>query len=211
MATARISVVGDSLTQGTLPFQAEALTNAGWSHSAIDAYVSRGVRTKVRTDHFTGLTAVDAIRNKWGDTEAWVMGLGTNDAVIYSRAKQAEVIAMMMDHIGTGHKVLWINVYLPARKLQQEAWNSALETAAAESGGEMLVYDWASFAAENPRWLAHDHIHYTNDGYRYRSTAVGLASRDLLPRQPASQLVSRSRQPGSDAPRQVPTWRTGPR
>jgi lysophospholipase L1-like esterase len=188
---ARISVVGDSLTQGTLPFQAQDLTTVGWSQSMIDAYVSRGVRTKVRADHYTGLTAVDAIRDKWGDTEAWVMALGTNDAVIYARDKHTQMINLMMDHIGSGHKVMWINVYLPERKAQQDAWNAALDSVSAERGEAMLVYDWASFAAENPRWLAHDRIHYSTDGYRYRSTAIGLASRDLLP----SRSVSRWRLP----------------
>ncbi len=173
-------MVGDSLTVGTLPFQADDLAVAGWSHSAIDAFGSRGVRTKVRADQHTGLTAVDAIRAASGDTPAWIVALGTNDAVIYSRAKQADVIRQMMDHIGYGHTVMWINVYLPEARPLQVAWNSALAAAADERAGEMLVYDWASFAEENQRWMAHDHVHYSRVGYRYRSTAIGIASRGLL-------------------------------
>ncbi len=55
----------------------------------------------------------------------------------------------------------------------------------------MLVYDWASFAAENQRWLAHDHIHYSSEGYRYRAMAIGLASRQLLPAEVESPWPSR--------------------
>jgi hypothetical protein len=89
---------------------------------------------------------------------------------------------------------MWINIYLPDRKPLQHAWNSALEDAAAQRD-EMFVYDWASFAAENARWLAHDRMHYTRDGYRFRSTAIGVASRELLPSQSASQLPPRWRSP----------------
>ncbi len=190
VTSGRISMVGDSLTCGTLPFQADDFTAAGWSHSAIDAYVSRGVRTKIKTDRYTGLTAVDAIREKSGDSDAWVIGLGTNDSVIYSHNKQAEVIAMMMDHIGSGHKVLWVNVYLPERKPLQLAWNSALDEAAQRSGGDIVVLDWASIAAQNDRWLAHDHIHYSRDGYRSRSSAIAQASRNIRPAEPSSQLLA---------------------
>jgi lysophospholipase L1-like esterase len=178
---ARISMVGDSLTCGSLPYQADAFAATGWSRSTIDAYVSRGVRTKVKADHHTGLTAVDAMRAKFGDTKSWVVALGTNDAVIYKQSRQVEVIRQMMDLIGPGHSVLWVNVYLPEAQPLQLAWNTALETVANAGTSEMYVYDWASFAAENQRWLAHDRLHYSADGYRYRSTAIGLASRELLP------------------------------
>ena len=66
----------------------------------------------------------------------------------------------MMDRIGTGHKVLWINVYLPDARSLQLTWNAALQEAATEYSGSMFVYDWATFAAENQRWLAKDHLHY---------------------------------------------------
>ena len=179
-SSSRVSLVGDSLTIGTMPFQADAFANAGWTQSAVDAYVSRGVRTKIRADRYTGLTAVDAIREQSGDTQAWVIALGTNDAVIYSPEKQTQVIGLMMDHIGPGHRVLWVNVFLPTREKLQTTWNTSLVRAAA-GRNDMFVYDWAAFAAANPRFLAHDNIHYDHDGYRYRAQAVSLASRNLMP------------------------------
>ena len=192
----RISMVGDSLTCGAQPFQADAFGEAGWSHSTIDAYLSRGVRTKLPADRYTGLRAVDAIRDKPGDTEAWVIALGTNDAVIYPSNKQVDVIRTMMDHIGTGHKVLWINVYLPEARPLQVAWNATLDEVASQRG-DMFVYDWASFAAENQRWLSHDRLHYTREGYRYRAIATGLASRELLSRDSETSVPPEWRLPRS--------------
>jgi lysophospholipase L1-like esterase len=193
--SARISMVGDSLTIGTLPFQADDFATAGWTHSSIDAFISRGIRSKMKADQHTGLTAVDAIRGNSGDTDAWIVALGTNDAAFYSHDKKADIIRLMTDHIGYGHKVMWVNVYLPDARPVQLAWNAALENVADERGGDMFVYDWASFAAQNPRWLALDGTHYTRDGYRYRSTAIGIASRDLLPADSESRLPPRWQPP----------------
>ncbi|HSB85568.1 MAG TPA: GDSL-type esterase/lipase family protein [Ilumatobacteraceae bacterium] len=178
--TRRISLVGDSLTVGTMPYQSDDLRAIGWSRTMIDAYASRGVRTKVRHDLHTGLTAVDAIRESWGDTEVWIVGLGTNDALIYSKRKNAQVITEMMDRIGRGHKVMWINVYLPQRAPQATAWNASLDEVAAERD-DMYVFDWAGLAFENKRWLASDSVHLSALGYQQRSAAVARASRYLQP------------------------------
>ena len=176
----RISMVGDSLTVGTMRYQHDDLVAAGWSQATIDAYVSRGIRTKMRADAHTGITAVDAIRKTSGDTEAWIVGLGTNDAVIYSKNKHADVIAQMMDHIGRGHRVLWINVYLPDRAALQDSWNSALEVIARDRG-DMTVFDWATVVRRHKRWVASDGLHCSPYGYEQRSQLVGAASKVLLP------------------------------
>ena len=126
----QVSVVGDSLTHGTLRYQADALSEVGWTHTTIDAHISRGVITKIRTDPHTGLIAVDAIRAESGDSDLWVVALGTNDAGIHPRNRHKDLIRRMMDRIGGGHHVLWVNIYLPATPPRQEAWNSALHDVA---------------------------------------------------------------------------------
>jgi lysophospholipase L1-like esterase len=190
-AATRVSVIGDSLTIGTMPYQSAAFSNAGWGHSAIDAYNSRGVRTKLKKDHYTGVTSVDAIRATSGDSDLWVIALGSNDAGIYAKAKHAEVIGMMMDKIGSGHTVMWVNVYLPKAAPRQEHWNSALATVAKERGDEMFVFDWASLAEKNPHWLADDQVHYTNKGYLQRASAIAQATRDFAPSGVSAEQSSR--------------------
>jgi lysophospholipase L1-like esterase len=176
----RVSMVGDSLTNGTLRYQADVFSAAGWAQSAIDAYDSRGVRTKVRADPHTGLTAVDAIRATSGDSDLWIVALGTNDACIFSTDRYPELIRQMMDRIGSDHSVIWINIYLPSKPSRELAWNAALAAVAEERHDQMLVFDWASVAAQNQGWLSGDHVHYTGTGYQHRSTAIGLASRSLI-------------------------------
>lgn len=188
----RVSVVGDSLTIGTMPYQSDAFFYAGWGHCAIDAYNSRGIRTKLKKDRHTGLTSVDAIRSKSGDSDLWVVALGTNDAGIYAKAKHAEVIGLMIDKIGSGHTIMWVNVYLPKALPHQDSWNSALATVAQERPDEMFVFDWASLAENNPQWLANDRIHCTNKGYLQRASAIAQATRNFVP---TDASPSRSSQP----------------
>ena len=180
-SSTRVSVIGDSLTIGTMPYQSEAFSNAGWGHSAIDAFNSRGIRTKLKKDHYTGVRSVDAIRATAGDSDLWVIALGSNDAGIYAKAKHAEVIGMMMDKIGSGHTVMWVNVYLPKTPPRQNNWNRALATEVKERGDAMFVFDWASLAEKNPHWLADDQVHYTNKGYQQRALAIAQATGDFVP------------------------------
>jgi lysophospholipase L1-like esterase len=180
-SASRVSVIGDSLTIGTLPFQADAFTTTGWGHSAVDAYGSRGIRTKIKKDLHTGLTAVDAIKATSGDSDLWVIALGTNDAGIYAKAKHPTLIRMMMDQIGGGHKVMWVNIYLPETPVRQDHWNSALATVAEERSDDMIVFDWAAMAADNRQWLANDQIHCSRKGYRERATAIAEATRSFVP------------------------------
>ena len=177
-------MVGDSLTIGTEPYQADAFANVDWDSSTIDAFISRGVRTKVKRDKNTGLTSVDMIREKSGDSDLWIVALGTNDAGLYKRDKCAEIIASMMDRIGTGHYVMWVNIYLPEKQLRQENWNTALTTVAGDYPDSMFILDWASLAADNRNWLANDGIHCSGKGYQHRATAIAVASRTLIPPTP---------------------------
>ena len=127
---------------------------------------------------------MDAIREEYGDSDLWIVALGTNDASFYKKEKTQEVIASMMDRIGVGHYVMWVNVYLPARPQRQENWNIALTTVAKDYPDSMFVLDWAALAADNQNWLANDEIHCSGKGYQHRSTAIAMASRSLIPSTP---------------------------
>ncbi len=172
-------------------YQADAFTAVGWAQSTIDAHGSRGIRTKVKADPHTGLTAVDAVRETSGEPDVWVVALGTNDAGIFSNDKHADLIREMLDHIGSGHSVMWVNIYLPDIRKRQVAWNSALAEVAAERPDEMFVLDWAS-VAQNQRWMADDLVHCTGKGYQHRATAIAEASRSIVPIAPIAPPVAPS-------------------
>jgi lysophospholipase L1-like esterase len=185
----RVSVVGDSLTVGTLPYQAKAFSTSGWQGSAIDGYVSRGIRTKVARDPHTGLTAVDAMRSAHGDTALWVIALGTNDAGIYRSSRYPSLIEQMLDRIGDGHRVLWVNAYLPKASARQDAWNESLAGVAAERPSQLTILDWATVAAQRPSWIGGDHIHCNATGYERRSAMIAEASRLAIGTHVATRLA----------------------
>ncbi|MCU1368319.1 MAG: putative peptidoglycan O-acetyltransferase YrhL [Ilumatobacteraceae bacterium] len=169
-------MVGDSLTVGSAPYQSSDFNTVGWSTAAVNAFNSRSIHRKEQADSYTGLTAVDAIRSLYGDTNTWVIALGTNDCVVNPVADYEDVIVDMLGRIGATHRVLWINVHLPTAKSSETAWNKALLTVADAWQGEMRVYDWASLATAHPEWATGDHIHYHDAGYRYRAAVVAKAS-----------------------------------
>jgi lysophospholipase L1-like esterase len=180
----RVSVVGDSLTEGTMPYQAETLSYLGWGSAAIDAYKSRGIATKMKGDPHTGLSAVDSIRSTSGDSDLWVVALGTNDAGFYPQDKQVTLIREMVDQIGAEHYVLWVNVYLPGTLKRQRMWNDSLTMVAAERPNQMFILDWATLAEENPKWLAGDKIHCSGAGYKNRASVIAQATKTLVPSTP---------------------------
>jgi len=185
----RVSVVGDSLTEGTMPYQAETLSYLGWTGTAIDAFKSRGIVTKEKADPHTGLSAVDAIRSASGDSDVWVVALGTNDAGFYKQDKQVPLIREMVDRIGVGHYVLWVNVFLPATLKRQQMWNDSLAMVAAERPDQLFVLDWATLAEENPKWLGADKIHCSGVGYKNRASVIAQATKTLVPSSPPSKSL----------------------
>lgn len=173
-----------------MPYQAETLSYLGWGPAAIDAYKSRGIRTKMKGDPHTGLSAVDAIRLTSGDSNLWVVALGTNDAGFYPADEQPTVIREMLDQIGAGHYVLWVNVYLPGTPARQRSWNSALTTVAKERPEQLFVLDWATLAEENPKWLGKDKIHCSGTGYKNRASVIAQATKTLVPSTPPPKVTS---------------------
>ncbi len=175
----RVSMVGDSLTFGSAYYQANAFTDVGWAGSVIDAYGSRGIRTKIPADKHNGLRAVDSIRATAGDSNLWIVALGTNDSGIYSASHYPDLLNMMMDQIGDACRVMWVNIYLPALPKRQRAWNAALDDAAAAHNDRVFVHDWASIVADHDEWMFTDGIHNTAIGYQRRADSVAAASRSL--------------------------------
>lgn len=175
-----IFVIGSSLTQASLPYQASALRAVGWDEAVVDGHDARGIRTTVLGDLYTGLGAVDVLRTAHGDVTEWIVDLGAHDACAWCPHEHVDVILDMMQAIGEGRLVMWVNVYLPTLPHHQEAWNTALVQAAARWGEHMVVYDWASVAAMNRPWLTGNGAHDPGTGYATRSMFIADAATVLL-------------------------------
>lgn len=182
-----VFVVGDSLTFLAQPAVSSALVESGWSASNVDAFEGRGVDFTLQGAPDTGLRAVDTLRSQFGDSDDWIVALGTNEVLFRDRSTYAGAIKRMLDRIGAGRRVMWVNTYLPDHPVQQAAWNTALDQAAAARNGDLVVYDWASVNAQHPDWMLYDNVHHNVEGNAAWAAAIGHASAaTLLPARPTS-------------------------
>jgi hypothetical protein len=129
-----VFVIGDSLTVGTFPFAARAFDEVGLGTARLNAHGSRGIWFKAADDPTTGLLAVDRLRARYGDSNEWIIALGTNDATRIAPSVYPALITTVLDRIGRGRRVMWVNVYLPNFPEEMTAFNRALATAAAKPG-----------------------------------------------------------------------------
>jgi lysophospholipase L1-like esterase len=175
-SSSEVLMVGDSLTVGAQEYLRRDLASAGWGEIEIDAASGRSVRMGFYGSPESGLKAVDDLRGATADSDNWIVALGTNDVAVYDPAQYRSILEEMLDKIGTGHRVLWINVYLPNDAVRSALWNEALASYAAADPHGLLVADWASYASQHREWLSADGIHYTDDGYQARSAWIAEQS-----------------------------------
>jgi lysophospholipase L1-like esterase len=176
-----IYMVGDSLTQGSLPYQSAEFDRVGWPNRQVSGYHSRSVRNAVLADPYpSGLAAVDGLRAAHGNSKNWVVALGTNDSGLFGASQYPTLIREMLDQIGPGRRVMWVNIYMPKTPHRQTNWNNALNQVALERPDQLVVFDFASLAAQNPGWMSGDKIHLTSTGYAGRSAAIADASVQLM-------------------------------
>ncbi|MEO6491292.1 MAG: hypothetical protein ABIP99_00485 [Ilumatobacteraceae bacterium] len=172
-------MIGDSLTSFGGNATADALAGVGWTNPIVDAFPNRRIDFHSELDLYDGLGAVDAIRDRSGDSQYWIIDLGTNDIWVDFGGDHASLIRQMLQRIGPGHRVLWVNVHFPGSRELENEWNSALATVDAESE-QMTVFDWASLADEHPEWMSIDMIHHSAEGLLARASAIAAASLRML-------------------------------
>lgn len=174
-----VYLIGDSLTWYGGGATAVALENVGWATNVVDAHPNRRLTFHSESDSYDGLDAVDYIRASHGDSQYWIVDLGTNDVWVEPDEDHVAVIRRMLDRIGADRQVLWVNVHLPGFRELEHNWNAALATVDAESG-QMTVFDWASLADQHPEWMSFDNVHHTAEGMTARAAAIAEASLQML-------------------------------
>jgi GDSL-like Lipase/Acylhydrolase family len=145
-----------------------------------------GARSVV--EHLDGQLGGEQVARKVrrnGFRGCWVVALGTNDAAnvaVGSGSGYSDRIDKMMAIIGDD-PVVWVDVKTlrergPYASPNMRRFNQALAKAHARYP-ELHVYDWSSTVADD--WFDRDGIHYTGDGYAYRSVLIASALADAFP------------------------------
>jgi GDSL-like Lipase/Acylhydrolase family len=182
-----LGVIGDSATQGTLPWIGDDLAALGWGPMRL--YAFPGVRIPADNPGFA-IPTVQTWRAQGFDPRVFVIGLGDNDVGFSqdSVPKAAAYIDSMLDAIGPGREVLWLNITHPQASWQA-AWNAALNQVATRRLN-LHIYDWAAVAAQHPDWVVGDGVHLTPTGYRQRSLLVADATKVLMQANPVTATLA---------------------
>jgi hypothetical protein len=172
-----LGMIGESSTQGTLPWIAGDLGAVGWG--PLRLYAFPGVRIPPDNPGFA-IPVVQRWRAEGFDPRVWIIGLGSNDVgfTTTSIPRATAYIDAMLDAIGPGREVLWINI-THHEPDWQAAWNEALVEVAARRLN-LHIFDWASIVAQHPDWVGSDHVHSTPTGYRQKSLLLSDATKALL-------------------------------
>ena len=145
-----------------------------------------GARSVV--EHLDGQLGGEQVARKVrrnGFSGCWVVALGTNDAAnvaVGSGHGYSDRIDRMMAIIGDD-PVVWVDVKTlrdrgPYASPNMRRFNQALEKAHARYPA-LQVYDWSGTVTD--QWFDGDGIHYTGDGYAYRSALIATALAEAFP------------------------------
>ena len=98
------------------------------------------------------------------DPTVWVVELGTNDidALPFDREAYTELVVSVLDLIGPGVPVAWLNVHRGDRPAESRAFDDVLRLLAAQRP-ELIVADWDAVARAEPV-LGPDGVHLTLKG-----------------------------------------------
>jgi hypothetical protein len=147
-STGRVALVGDSLSAQSSALETARLEEAGWGPIVINALAGRRILHDTDiTAPYAGIKAVDEVRAAGPDPYTWIVELGTNDVVYTGNDANALLprIEAMLDAIGPGHRIVWINVRY-GMDLEGSATFNQLLTQVASQRSDMVVGDWASVA-----------------------------------------------------------------
>jgi lysophospholipase L1-like esterase len=174
----RVWVVGDSLTVGSDAALRSGLSRLGVDY-VVDGVNGRRVSVNALPTSRSGVLAARSIRAASGESDCWVVALGTNDinSGVTTPVRARATIAEMLAEIPTPARVWWVNVEFRSIEgagvdypAATQTFNAALAQRDA-SDARFRVIDWYSLAQSHPEWFA-DAVHVTPTGYAARGELI---------------------------------------
>ncbi len=184
----RVVVLGDSVTKGDRHYLKPALSAVGWADVKVDGEPCRRIPASA-SEPYSGVKIVRALRAAGASPDAFVIALGTNDIgfVVEYHQTPRKLISEMLDAIGPGRRVLWVDVVQPDLPEGAAWFNRTLAEMAEERPGQLLVLRWSRAAAAHHEWFLDDGIHLSE----IRTRPARRARRSGQPRPPPSRRPAR--------------------
>jgi hypothetical protein len=173
-------VLGDSLALTVYPWLADLLPDRYVSYEA-----EVGASTAKAERALADLATVPPVV---------IISAGTND----SFATDVEASARrILDRLGTGRCVVWVDVVRPERVGDPQADLNAAIDRAVLGRPNVTVLRWTEAVIAHPEWLSGDGIHPTEAGAQARAEAFAAASTSCSPLDPAAPRAKRQFLPSS--------------
>lgn len=157
IATGKLYMIGDSITQGTNSQLNTTLTTRGFSPVDIDGLASR--RLTPGADPLDGIGVLERSKDRIKGAGAVVVALGTNGGISDSSIQQTLDI-IKSDDAAPDAKIFWVNIGARNEKrnfpaLPADEWNATLQR---NAGKGYTVIDWASVVKDHAEYIADDSL-----------------------------------------------------
>jgi hypothetical protein len=170
-----VAVVGDSLA-----FSAALQLEPAWEAAGFTAreQIAPGRQIPVvglEGEVSSGLDAITSLKEA-GPPALWVVQLGTNDIFFepFDGDRYAELVTAVLDAIGPGVPVVWVDVWRADRPDQSQRFNDVLKVISTQRP-QLHLADWVSVARTEPVLLP-DGVHLNPFGLeRFTRTLVDAA------------------------------------
>lgn len=173
-----VTVIGDSVLLGGLlwpPTLVDELGALGWG--PIRARAGEGYQTGRFSTNTTWKATywIQTWRSQGWDAPNVLVNIGANDSGYCNTVDCAyAAIVHLADAIGPDRGIWWPKITrFPFYRVQQDAWNSALDRVAAERDN-FHTWDWPAVMAAGP-FPSNDNTHLSPTGYRLRSRLMAEA------------------------------------
>jgi hypothetical protein len=170
-----VAVVGDSLA-----FSAALQLDPAWQAAGFTprAEIAPGRQIPVIGLDGQVSSGLDAIRSlkEAGQPALWVVQLGTNDIFFepFDGDRYAELVTSVLDAIGPGVPVVWVDVWRGDRPAQSQLFDDVLQVIATQRP-QLHLADWVHVAQTEPV-LRPDGVHLNPFGVeRFTRTLVDAA------------------------------------
>jgi hypothetical protein len=159
-----IAVIGDSLSAQSTVQEISSLKEAGWGPIVVNALSGRRIPDDSPVPPSSGISAVRTVRAAGNYPDTWVVELGTNDVLKVGddATEFRRLIELMLDEIGPGHRIVWVNVHAGFNPKGSKTFNDVLRAVAA-GRSDVTIADWATHADDDGYLLA-DATHLTVAG-----------------------------------------------
>lgn len=207
-----IAVIGDSITVAANSYMFDDLAAAGYTDIRIDAQGARSTGIDAEENRVpttsgdrptltdsnqplvSGVTAIRNMRAGGFDPQDWMILLGTNDVAgvstdpVKGEADARRIIERIQNELGPEKRVLWLTIWNSKIPEKAAVFNQTLIKMTAEHEN-LFVGDWASLVDQNPDWNV-DHVHYSTEGSKQRSSFLGKVVGALSHVPGVSQVIS---------------------